>query len=59
MTIGELRQASGLTQQDLAFEIGVTIRTIANWENRQLGELKTLQRNAVLRFAKKHKLTLD
>lgn len=35
--IAELRSRQGLTQQQLANEIGVTSKTIANWESDRCG----------------------
>lgn len=35
--IGDLREASGLTQRELALKVGVTETTIANWERGRSG----------------------
>ncbi|MEM9505567.1 MAG: helix-turn-helix transcriptional regulator, partial [Cyanobacteria bacterium P01_E01_bin.43] len=43
--IAELRQASGLTQIELAGQVGVTETTIANWEN---GRAEWIERFALL-----------
>lgn len=35
-TIKELRKEKGLTQQQLADELGVNLRTIGKWEHREV-----------------------
>jgi transcriptional regulator with XRE-family HTH domain len=61
MKISEIRKAADVTQQQMATEINVAIRTISYWETRELtiGELSIQGRQAVKQFAKKHNIKLE
>jgi transcriptional regulator with XRE-family HTH domain len=61
MKISEIRKAADVTQQQMATEINVAIRTISCWETRELtiGELSIQGRQAVKQFAKKHNIKLE
>ncbi|MEZ4522214.1 MAG: helix-turn-helix transcriptional regulator [Thermomicrobiales bacterium] len=48
-TIRELREQRGMSQMDLAVEIGVTLPTIGNWE-RNIYEPKASQFRKLARF---------
>jgi transcriptional regulator with XRE-family HTH domain len=48
-TIRELREAGGLTQLELAIQLGVTPATVSNWE-RGVAEPKVAQLRAIARF---------
>ena len=59
MTIKEIRDAAKMTQQEMAFELGVSIRTIANWDDKQPSELGMMKFNTIMRFVRKHKINLN
>ncbi len=56
MFVREIRKESGLTQQQMAQEMAIAIRTVATWEakNKEIVGLTPLMQSQVERFAKKH-----
>jgi DNA-binding transcriptional regulator YiaG len=61
MKISEIRKTADVTQQQMAVELSVSIRTISYWEtkNLALGDLSIQGRQAVKRFAKKYNVKVD
>lgn len=43
-TIQELRKEKGLTQQQLADDLGVNLRTVGKWEHREVNIPKTTRK---------------
>ncbi len=56
--VRRLRNKLGLTQEELAHELGITVGTVNRWENGRFRPSK-LARSTILEFAKKHGISLD
>lgn len=56
--VRRLRSKLGLTQEELAHELGITVGTVNRWENGRFRPSK-LARSTILEFAKKHGVSLD
>lgn len=56
--IRRLRQKLGLTQEELAHELGITVGTVNRWENGRFRPSK-LARSTILEFARKHGVALE
>lgn len=56
--VRRLRSKLGLTQEELAHELGITVGTVNRWENGRFRPSK-LARSTILEFAKKHGISLD
>lgn len=56
--VRRLRQKLGLTQEELAHELGITVGTVNRWENGRFRPSK-LARSTILEFARKHGITLE
>lgn len=60
-TIKELRKEKGLTQQQLADELGVALRTIQGWENHHQGRgtISPVKRKFVAKYFKVKQEDID
>ena len=56
--VRRLRSKLGLTQEELAHELGITVGTVNRWENGRFRPSK-LARSTIVEFAKKHGISLD
>ena len=56
--VRRLRSKLGLTQEELAHELGITVGTVNRWENGRFRPSK-LARSTILEFAKKHGVSLE
>lgn len=56
--VRRLRTKLGLTQEELAHELGITVGTVNRWENGRFRPSK-LARSTILEFAKKHGVSFD
>lgn len=56
--VRRLRTKLGLTQEELAHELGITVGTVNRWENGRFRPSK-LARSTILEFAKKHGVSLE
>ena len=56
--VRRLRSKLGLTQEELAHELGITVGTVNRWENGRFRPSK-LARSTIMEFAKKHGISLD
>jgi len=56
--VRRLRSKLGLTQEELAHELGITVGTVNRWENGRFRPSK-LARSTILEFAKKHGILLE
>jgi DNA-binding transcriptional regulator YiaG len=56
--VRRLRNKLGLTQEELAHELGITVGTVNRWENGRFRPSK-LARSTILEFAKKHGISLE
>ena len=61
MEIKEIRKLADLTQQQMAVELDMAVRTIANWESLDwtVGHLQPSARQGLRRFAKKHGINIE
>ena len=57
-TIRRLRSKLGLTQEELAHELGITVGTVNRWENGRFRPSK-LARSTIQEFARKHGVLLE
>ena len=56
--VRRLRSKLGLTQEELAHELGITVGTVNRWENGRFRPSK-LARSTILEFARKHGVALE
>ena len=56
--VRRLRSKLGLTQEELAHELGITVGTVNRWENGRFRPSK-LARSTILEFAKRHGVLLE
>jgi putative transcriptional regulator len=56
--VRRLRSKLGLTQEELAHELGITVGTVNRWENGRFRPSK-LARSTILEFARKHGISLE
>ncbi len=56
--IRHLRSKLGLTQEELARELGITVGTVNRWENGRFRPSK-LARHTIVEFARKHGIPLE
>ena len=56
--VRRLRSKLGLTQEELAHELGITVGTVNRWENGRFRPSK-LARSTIVEFAKKHGVNLE
>jgi len=56
--IRRLRSKLGLTQEELARELGITVGTVNRWENGRFRPSK-LARHTILEFARKHGVPVE
>jgi DNA-binding transcriptional regulator YiaG len=56
--IRRLRSKLGLTQEELAHALGITVGTVNRWENGRFRPSK-LARSTIADFARKHGIALD
>jgi len=56
--VRRLRSKLGLTQEELAHELGITVGTVNRWENGRFRPSK-LARSTIIEFAKKHGVSLE
>lgn len=59
MDVKKIRTASGMSQQQFAGEIGVSVTTVSNWEVGKVKAIHPLIRHEIEKFAKRHKIGLD
>jgi DNA-binding transcriptional regulator YiaG len=61
MKIEDIRKAAHRTQQEMANEMVVAVRTVANWEAAHKGvkDLSPLMRSQVEKFARKHNIKME
>lgn len=57
-TVRRLRTKLGLTQEELAHALGITVGTVNRWENGRFRPSK-LARSTIQEFARKHGVVLD
>lgn len=57
MTVRYLRQQLGLTQEELAQALGITVGTVSRWEKGRFRPSR-LARQLILEFARSHNIAL-